>query len=92
MLQISGLNERTGGKSGIKWKMQLTQSNSFHGEFKEKCETMIHIFKYRTGKTYEQIKLAKNRLFLLTRFNPLSPIVTNINFLLTHNVHTRSRD
>ena len=29
MLQISGLNERTGGKSGIKWKMKLTQSNSF---------------------------------------------------------------
>ena len=29
VLQISGLNERTGGKSGIKWKMQLTQSNSF---------------------------------------------------------------
>ena len=29
MLQISGLSERTGGKSGIKWKMKLTQSNSF---------------------------------------------------------------
>ena len=27
-LQISGLNERTGGKSGIKWKMQPTQSRS----------------------------------------------------------------
>ena len=27
---------------------------------------MIHIFKYRKGQTYEQIKLAKNRLFLFT--------------------------
>ena len=29
VLQISGLNERTEGKSGLKWKVQLTQSNSF---------------------------------------------------------------
>ena len=29
LLQISSSNERTGGKSGIKWKMKLTQSNSF---------------------------------------------------------------
>ena len=70
VLQISGLNERTGGKSGIKWKMKLTH---FGIEFKEKCETMIHIFKHRKGQTYEQIKLAKNRLFLFTCFNPLSP-------------------
>ena len=28
VVQISGLNERNGGKSGIKWKMQLTQSRS----------------------------------------------------------------
>ena len=28
MVQISGLNERNGGKSGIKWKIQLTQSRS----------------------------------------------------------------
>ena len=34
---------------------------------------MIHIFKHRKGQTYEQIKLAKNRLFLFTCFNPLSP-------------------
>ena len=32
-----------------------------------------HIFKHRKGQTYEQIKLAKNRLFLFTCFNPLSP-------------------
>ena len=42
-------------------------------EFRKKCETMIHIFKHRKGQTYEQIKLAKNRLFLFTCFNPLSP-------------------
>ena len=40
---------------------------------KKKSETMIHIFKHRKGQTYEQIKLAKNRLFLFTCFNPLSP-------------------
>ena len=34
---------------------------------------MIHIFKHRKGQTYEQIKLAKNKLFLFTCFNPLSP-------------------
>ena len=27
--QIRGLNEKTGSKSGIKWKVQLIQSNSF---------------------------------------------------------------
>ena len=27
--QIRGLNEKPGGKSGIKWKMQLIQNNSF---------------------------------------------------------------
>ena len=32
---------------------------------------MIHIFKYRKGQTYEQIKLAKNRLFIFTCLNPL---------------------
>ena len=59
MLQISGLNEKTGSKSGIKWKMQFIQSNSF-SEFK-KCETMIHFSKHMKGQTYEQIKLVKNR-------------------------------
>ena len=49
VLQTRGLNERTGGKSGI------------------------HIFKHRKGQTYEQIKLAKNRLFIFTCFNPVSP-------------------
>ena len=34
---------------------------------------MIHIFKHRKGQTYEQIKLAKNRLFPFTCFNRLSP-------------------
>ena len=34
VLQISGLNDKTGSKSGIKWKMQLIQSNSF-SEFKK---------------------------------------------------------
>ena len=34
---------------------------------------MIHIFKHRKGQTYEQIKLTKDILFLLTCFNPLSP-------------------
>ena len=34
---------------------------------------MIHIFKHRKGQTYEQIKLAKNRLSIFTCFNPLSP-------------------
>ena len=29
VLQIIGLNEKTGSKSEIKWKMQLIQSNSF---------------------------------------------------------------
>ena len=39
----------------------------------KECETMIHVFKHRKGQTYEQIKLAKNRLFRFTCFNPLSP-------------------
>ena len=34
---------------------------------------MIHILKHRKGQTYEQIKLAKNRLFPFTCFNRLSP-------------------
>ena len=34
---------------------------------------MIHIFKHRKGQTFEQIKPAKNRLFLFTWLNPLSP-------------------
>ena len=29
VLQICGLNEKTGSKSEIQWKMQLIQSNSF---------------------------------------------------------------
>ena len=59
VLQISGFSEKTGSKSGIKWKMQLIQSNSF-SELK-KGETMIHIFKHRKGQTYEQIKLPKDK-------------------------------
>ena len=55
VLQISGLNERTGGKSGIKWKCNSFKAIHFSSEFLKKCETMIPIFKYRKGQTYEQI-------------------------------------
>ena len=34
---------------------------------------MIHIFKHTKAQTYERIKLAKNRLFLFTWINTLSP-------------------
>ena len=73
MLQISGLNDKTGGKRGIKWKCNSFKAIHLSSEFKKRSETMIHIFKHRKGQTYEQIKLAKNRLFLFTCFNPLSP-------------------
>ena len=77
--QISGLSEKTGSKSGIKWKMQLIQSNSFT-ESKKLCETMIHIF-----------KLAKNRIFLFTCFNPLSPNSDQHQFS-PNNIHMLPRD
>ena len=93
VLQIGGLNERPGGKSGIKWKRNSLKAIHFDSEFKEKCETMIHIFKYRKGQTYEQIKLAKNRLFLFTCFNPSSPHSDHHQlFSHTRNIHTRPRD
>ena len=49
--------------------MQLIQNNSSR-ELK-KCETVIHIFKYRKGQTYKQIKLAKkeNISFYLFQFS-----------------------
>ena len=68
VLQISSLNERTGGKRMENGKCNSLKAIHFGCEFKEKCETMIHIFKYRKDKTYEQIKLAKNRFFLFTCF------------------------
>ena len=34
VLQNGGLNERTGGKSGPKWKMQLMKAIHFSSEFK----------------------------------------------------------
>ena len=89
MLQISGLNKKTGSQNGISRKMQLIQNNS-SSELKKR-ETVIHIFKHRKGQTYEQIKLAKNRLFLFTCFNPLSPNSDQHQFSLNH-IHTMSRD
>ena len=47
------LNEKTGSKSGIKWKMQLTKA--IHLVNFKKCETVIHIFKQRKGQTYENL-------------------------------------
>ena len=55
-------------------------------ELKKESETMIHIFKHRKGQTYEQIKLAKNRLFLFTCFNPLSPNSDPTSIFSTHNI------
>ena len=40
---------------------------------KKNAKQWFSHFKHRKGQTYEQIKLAKNRLFLFTCFNPLSP-------------------
>ena len=82
LLQISRLNEKSGSKSGIKWKVNL-----------KKCETVPHIFKHRKSQAYEQIKLAKNRLFLFTCFNPSSPHSDHHQlFSHTRNIHTRPRD
>ena len=74
VLQISGLNDKTGSKSGVKRKMQVIQAIHLSSEFQKKCETMIHIFTHRKGQTYEQIKVGKKtRLFLFPSFNPVSP-------------------
>ena len=81
MLQISRLNEKSGSKSGIKWKVNL-----------KKCETVPHIFKHRKSQAYEQIKLAKNRLFLFTCFNPLSPANSDQHQFSPGHIHTMSRD
>ena len=53
---------------------------------------MIHIFKHRKGQTYEQIKLAKNRLFLFTCFNPLSPANSDQHQFSPDHIYTMSRD
>ena len=47
-------------KEGYNGKYNSLKAIHFGSEFKEKCKTMIHIFKHRKGQTYEQIKLAKN--------------------------------
>ena len=49
VLQISGLNKKTGSKGGINRRMQLIQNNSSRDL--KKCETVIHIFKPRKGQT-----------------------------------------
>ena len=46
----------------------------FSSKFTKKCETMIRIINRRKGQTYEQIKLAKNRLSIFTSFNPVYDI------------------
>ena len=79
-------------KAGQNGKCNSFKAIHFSSELKKKCETMIRVFKHRKVQTYEQIKLAKNRLFLFTWFNRLSPNSDNINLLLTHNIHTMSRD
>ena len=44
------------------------------------------------GQTYEQIKLAKNRLFLFTCFNPSSPHGDHHQlFSHTHNIYKAKR-
>ena len=54
---------------------------------------MIHMFKHRKGQTYEQIKLAKNRLFLFTCFMfPLSPPNSDQHQFSPDHIHTMSRD
>ena len=53
---------------------------------------MIHIFKHRKGQTYEQTKLAKNRLFLFTCFDPLSPANSDQHQFSPDHIHTMSRD
>ena len=53
---------------------------------------MIHIFNHGKGQTYEQIKLAKNRLFLFTCFNPLSLANSDQHQFSPDHIHTMSRD
>ena len=60
------------GENG-KWRENTFKAIHLSSEFQKKWETMIHIFKHRKDQTYEQNKLAKNRLFLFTCFNPSSP-------------------
>ena len=92
VLQISSLNDKTGSKSGINGKCNSFKAIHLSSEFQKNCETMIHIFKHRKGQTYEQIRLAKNRLFLFTCFNPLSPANSEQHQFSPYHIHTMSRD